>query len=199
MRALWRDFVSDVARTYQRKPRFWAVVASPLVCAGLRAMLCYRLAHACRRTRATRFLASLLKRVGLVTTGAEINPAAHIGGGIHLPHPIGIVIAASVIIEGECTIFHHVSLGPRRARGDSDDGPTIGTQVWIHPGAKIFGKLRIGSYTKIGPNCVVFTDVPGGSRVMPPEPTIEQGKYGAPGSPSAEAASEEGTRREVVR
>ena len=36
----------------------------------------------------------------------------------------------------------------------------IGNDVWIGPGAKIFGDICIGNNVRIGANCVVFTDIP---------------------------------------
>ena len=36
----------------------------------------------------------------------------------------------------------------------------IGDNVYIGPGAKIFGNIRIGSNVAIGANCVVNEDIP---------------------------------------
>lgn len=38
--------------------------------------------------------------------------------------------------------------------------PTIGDNVYIGPGAKIFGAIHIGNNVRIGANCVVLEDVP---------------------------------------
>ncbi len=38
--------------------------------------------------------------------------------------------------------------------------PTIGDDVTIHPGAKIFGGIHIGNDVEIGANAVVIRDVP---------------------------------------
>ena len=40
------------------------------------------------------------------------------------------------------------------------DVPTIGDNVYIGPGAKIFGKISIGNNVKIGANAVVLKDAP---------------------------------------
>ena len=175
MAAFLRAYMSDLARTYRKRPNLAFAAAAPFVHVGLRAMLCYRLASVCQRSLVARPLASLLKRIGRLVSGAEIHPAARIGGGIHLPHPDGIVIGPTVTIAGECTIFQQVTLGPRTARGDPEDGPTLCEHVFVYPGAKIFGKVRIGSRAQIGPNCVIFKDVPEGSTVMPPEPIVLEG------------------------
>jgi len=38
--------------------------------------------------------------------------------------------------------------------------PEIGDDVWIAPGTKVIGKVRIGNRVRTGPNSVVQTDVP---------------------------------------
>ena len=38
--------------------------------------------------------------------------------------------------------------------------PTIGDNVYLGPGAKIFGKIQVGNNAAIGANCVVTRDVP---------------------------------------
>ena len=41
-----------------------------------------------------------------------------------------------------------------------EEVPGIGDSCEINSGARIFGKIRIGNNVKIGPNTVVFKDVP---------------------------------------
>lgn len=41
-----------------------------------------------------------------------------------------------------------------------DEVPTIGNNCEINAGVRIFGKITIGDNVKIGPNTVVFRDVP---------------------------------------
>ena len=45
-------------------------------------------------------------------------------------------------------------------RGKYQGVPTIGNGVYIGPGAKVIGKISIGSNVAIGANAVVTTDVP---------------------------------------
>jgi serine O-acetyltransferase len=45
-------------------------------------------------------------------------------------------------------------------RGKNKGYPTIGDNVYIGPGAKIFGKITIGNNVAIGANAVVNSDVP---------------------------------------
>ena len=86
------------------------------------------------------------------------------------PHGInGIVIAQGARIGKNCRISHQVTIG--RSMGGC---PTIGDNVYIGPGAKIFGNIKIGNNVRIGANCPVFFDVPDNSTVVLPKPRIIQ-------------------------
>ena len=45
-------------------------------------------------------------------------------------------------------------------RGDYRGVPQIGCRVYFGPGAKVFGRIRIGDNVAIGANAVVCEDVP---------------------------------------
>jgi serine O-acetyltransferase len=45
-------------------------------------------------------------------------------------------------------------------RGEKKGYPVIGDNVYIGPGAKIVGKIKIGNHVAIGANCVVTRDIP---------------------------------------
>ena len=47
-----------------------------------------------------------------------------------------------------------------------EDKYSIGEYVWIGPGAKIFGKIRIGNNVSIGANAVVSKDIPDNAIVV---------------------------------
>lgn len=55
-----------------------------------------------------------------------------------------------------CDIHQGVNIGQHG--NNQFDVPTIGDNVWIGPGAKIFGKISIGSGIAIGANAVVNND-----------------------------------------
>lgn len=79
----------------------------------------------------------------------------------------GIVIASGAIIGKNCYLSHQVTIG--RSRGGA---PIIGDNVYIGPGAKIFGDIRIGNNVRIGANCVVFEDIPDNATVVLPHPRV---------------------------
>ena len=84
------------------------------------------------------------------------------------PHGInGIVIAGGAKIGKNCHISHQVTIGASR-----NGRPVIGDNVYIGPGAKIFGDIHIGNNVRIGANCPVFFDVPDNSTVVLPKPRV---------------------------
>lgn len=90
--------------------------------------------------------------------------AGNIGGGLCVGHAEGggIIINDKVRIGRNCNIHHGVTIG---ARNRSDSGlvlgtPEIGDNVYIGPGAKVFGGIKIGNNVAIGANAVVVHDVP---------------------------------------
>ena len=44
--------------------------------------------------------------------------------------------------------------------------PTIGDNVYLGPGARVFGKISIGNNVKIGANAVVYKDIPDNAIVV---------------------------------
>lgn len=74
-------------------------------------------------------------------------------GGLRINHYGLIVINKHARIGKYCDIHQGVNIGQQG--NDEQDVPTIGDNVWIGPGAKIFGKISIGDDCQIGANAVV--------------------------------------------
>lgn len=79
-----------------------------------------------------------------------------IGGGLRLPHNMGIVISGSAVIGNNCEILHQVTIGV----DETGRAPRIGNNVFIGAGAKIIGDVKVGDNVKIGANAVVTKNVP---------------------------------------
>jgi serine O-acetyltransferase len=77
------------------------------------------------------------------------------GPGLKLGHYGNVVVNGDVRIGKNCEIQMGVCIG--RHKGGV---PTIGNNVYIGPGAKIFGGIHIGDNVSIGANAVVNKDVP---------------------------------------
>jgi serine O-acetyltransferase len=50
--------------------------------------------------------------------------------------------------------------------GERRGVPTIGNDVYIAPGARLFGKIAIGNNVKIGANAVIHRDIPDNAVVV---------------------------------
>jgi serine O-acetyltransferase len=97
--------------------------------------------------------------------GISIPFETSIGSGFYIGHFGGIVVNENSVIGKNCNISHGVTLGESN-RGSKKGCPVLGDNVYIGPGAKIVGNVRIGNDVAIGANCVVTHDVPDHSVVV---------------------------------
>jgi serine O-acetyltransferase len=91
--------------------------------------------------------------------GCLIPHTTSIGRGLYLGHIRDIVINGRAVIGENCNISQGVTIGEAN-RGRHKGTPVIGHHVYIGPGAKIVGAVRVGDHAAIGANCVVIDDVP---------------------------------------
>lgn len=146
---------------------------------GVQALLVYRLGHWARSGPADprRLLARLVHRV-LNTVlirnvyGMEISPDAVIGRRVLIAHHQAVQIPAHCVIGDGTTLRHNVNIG----FGGSDEDPTavphIGRDVQLGSGSCLIGAIRVGHGARIGPNCVVMSDVPDGATLVAPPPRV---------------------------
>lgn len=97
--------------------------------------------------------------------GIELPVSTQVGPGLRLRHGVGVVVNPASRIGANVMLRQGVTLGNRRA---SDDCPTIEDDVEIGVGAVVIGAITVGAGARIGPNAVVFKDVPAGAVVMSP-------------------------------
>lgn len=91
--------------------------------------------------------------------GVWIPPVTRIGSGLFLEHLSDIFINGRAVIGRNCNIANGVTIGQTN-RGPRKGYPTVGDNVFIGPGAKILGGVKVGNNVAIGANCVVVKDVP---------------------------------------
>lgn len=84
-------------------------------------------------------------------------PPGVFGAGLRIAHRGTIVVNAHCRIGINCTINAGVNIGTKA--GYTDECPTIGDNVYIGPGAKIFGRITIADGCAIGANAVVCKDI----------------------------------------
>lgn len=94
-----------------------------------------------------------------VKFGIDIPPRTQIGAGLFIGHFGGIVVSEHAVIGRDCNLSHDVTIGQTN-RGEHAGHPTIGDGVYIGPGAKVIGNIRVGNNVAIGANSVVTRDVP---------------------------------------
>jgi serine O-acetyltransferase len=80
-------------------------------------------------------------------------PCNVFGPGLSIAHRGTIVVNGATRIGANCRIHTCVNIGTRE--GYKDLAPKIGDDVYIGPGAKIFGPIEIASGIAIGANSVV--------------------------------------------
>ena len=97
--------------------------------------------------------------------GISIRPSTKIGSGLYIGHFGGIVINGESVIGKNLNISHGVTLGQAN-RGSNKGYPVLGDNIYIGPGAKIIGAVKIGNNVAIGANCVVTKDIPDNSVVV---------------------------------
>lgn len=91
--------------------------------------------------------------------GISIPVATRIGQGLYIGHFGGIFVNGDVVIGNNCNLSQGVTIGQTN-RGEKRGTPVIGHNVYIGPGAKVIGGIRVGDHAAIGANCVVTKDVP---------------------------------------
>jgi serine O-acetyltransferase len=104
-----------------------------------------------------RLLRRILWWITCMAFGSEIALGAHVGGGLYIPHPYGIVVGEAKLGRN-VSLLQNVTIGRRSAEFPGD--PVIGDDVTITAGAVVIGAITIGRGATIGANAVVLKDVP---------------------------------------
>ncbi len=91
--------------------------------------------------------------------GAEIYELTPIGKGLHIAHSGCIVVHAGAVLGENVSLSQGVTIGQT-----IKDGkvllPVIGSNVYLAPGAKVIGGVRVGDNVAVGANAVVTHDLP---------------------------------------
>jgi serine O-acetyltransferase len=97
--------------------------------------------------------------------GIEIPRTAEIGEGLYIAHFGGITVSPSAKIGKYVAISQQVTIGVS-GQGEKKGCPIIGDNVYLGPGAKLFGKITVGNNVKIGANAFIHKDIPDNSIVV---------------------------------
>jgi serine O-acetyltransferase len=74
------------------------------------------------------------------------------GPGLAIVHYGTIVVSANAKVGSNCRIHPSTCIG---AAGGKSEAPQIGDNVYIGPGAKLYGNIQIGNNIAIAPNAAV--------------------------------------------
>ncbi|MGD7652623.1 MAG: serine O-acetyltransferase [Verrucomicrobiales bacterium] len=150
--------VRDMLAMYDRDPACFSPLEPLLFFKGFLALTAYRVAHELWQDD-RRWLALYLQSVSSEAFAVDIHPAARIGCGLLLDHATSLVIGETAIVEDEVSILHEVTLGGT-GKECGDRHPIVRSGVLIGAGAKLLGRVEVGTCAKVGAGSVVLSDVP---------------------------------------
>jgi serine O-acetyltransferase len=101
----------------------------------------------------------LILRHYMFKFGIVIPYSTEIGAGLYIGHFSGIIVSEKARIGRNCSLSQGVTIG-KVSRGDRFGYPTLGDNVYLGPGCKVIGNVKIGNNVAVGANCVVTRDVP---------------------------------------
>lgn len=148
----------DLMAMFERDPACFSLLEPLLFFKGFLALSTYRISHQLWLDD-RRWLALYLQSVASEAFAVDIHPAARIGCGILLDHATSFVVGETAIIEDNVSILHEVTLGGT-GKETGDRHPIIRSGVLLGAGAKILGRVEIGTGAKVGAGSVVLNDVP---------------------------------------
>jgi serine O-acetyltransferase len=148
---------ADLAAHYQTHYRWWFRINRPLI----HFQILLRKAEYyenCRKDILGQLILVMLKvRLLRLSTNLGLTIPRHVfGPGLSIAHWGSIVVHPNVRIGKNCRIHSGVNIGVFNGRC-----PSIGDNVYIGPGAKLYGGITVGDNVTIGANAVVNKDVPG--------------------------------------
>lgn len=117
------------------------------------------------------YYANRLKKIS-VKLGFTI-PVNCFGPGLRIMHRGTIVVNGRSKIGSDCTINACVNIGSKT--DEEVNVPTIGNNVYIGPGVKIFGNIYIADGCVIGANAVVNKSFVNPNVVIAGVPAVEMG------------------------
>jgi serine O-acetyltransferase len=164
LRTMLTNLRADIDRYGKEDSYSWLLLL--LTCKGLWIMTQYRFSrwvhyrvHIPVIRQVLKVFCAVWRMLIEITTGSEFPNRAEIGKGLYMPHAVGITIHIDAKIGEYCNLGQHITIGVG-GRGEKAGIPKLGDQVFVGPGACIFGMVTIGNNVAIGANAVVTKDLP---------------------------------------
>jgi serine O-acetyltransferase len=158
--------LEDLRRYFGNQKTIYSKLRTVLLTQGIWAIIIYRAGSWCHNrkgkypwVRVVLPFLTIFQKMVEITTGIVLPFTAEIGKGLYIGHFGGIILSPRAILGNYCNISQGITVG-QAGRGGFQFTPVIGDRVYIGPGAKIFGGIRIGNDVAIGANAVVTKDLP---------------------------------------
>jgi len=148
----------DMLAIVERDPACQMMLEPMLFYKGFLAITTHRIAHYLWKQN-RKPLALYFQSISSEVFSVDIHPAANIGCGLMLDHATSVVMGETTIVEDNVSLLHEVTLGGT-GKIEGDRHPIVRSGVLIGAGAKILGRVEIGTGAKIGAGSVVLEDVP---------------------------------------
>ena len=141
---------------------------------GFNAVLMQRVARVLYENDAPSYPRELMEHIHSFT-GIDIHPGAKIGEYFFIDHGTGVVIGETAEIGSWVRLYQGVTLGVLHFQKESEDNvlkkgykrhPTLGSNVVVGAGAKLFGPINVGSNVNIGANSWIQEDIPDNTTVF---------------------------------
>lgn len=114
-------------------------------------------------------------RLGLLSERLGFSiPLNVFGPGLSIAHTGTIVVNGNARVGSFCRIHPGVTIGATRGLA-----PRLGDDVFIAPGAGIYGDITVGHRAHIGPNVVVTADVADDTILLPVRAEARESRRGA--------------------
>lgn len=137
----------------------------------------------------------LLFKLVQIVTGIEMPCEAVVGRNFVIDHHGGIVVSGYARFGDHCRIRTGVVVG--LAHVQDPCAPVFGDRVDVGAGAKVLGRITIGSNVCIGANAVVTRDVPDHSIAVGVPATVRPRKS-RPTAPPQETLSQQAPEPETA-
>lgn len=105
------------------------------------------------------FLQILLSRWQVASGNCQISPKAQIGGGLLLPHPVGVVVGSGCRLGPDVTLYQGVTLGADARAGY----PRLARGVTVFANACVVGDIGLGEASVVGACSFLKRDLPPGA------------------------------------
>jgi len=160
-RDLFRHFVYHPNASLAKKAELCLLVE------GIWATSVYRLGRALRGLGAPAKIAWPVYQVSQLgvrlLTGIHLDVEADIGPGFYVGHHGAIYVGPGVSIGVDSSIGQMCHVGRSKL---NQAAPVIGDRVYLGPGSKVLGPVRVGNDAAVGTNAVVLEDVPAKTTVV---------------------------------